>query len=99
MKDNVPRSDRLALPISLTYRSPGDEHWLQSRVVNMSDSGILFGPTMLEPGATVELIISAPVPVGSMAPGMRVCTGKVVRTNEVGVTAVRIEGSRFLIEH
>lgn len=98
MEGTAQRADRVPLPIMVTYRLPGDDDWLQSRLVNMSDSGVLFGPTNLAPGATVELIISSPIPIGSMSPGVRVCVAKVVRTNEVGVTGARFEAWRFLIE-
>jgi hypothetical protein len=98
MDDAPRRADRVTLPMSVTYRVPGDDHWLQSRVVNMSDSGVLFGPTSLGLGASVEMIISSPVPIGSMTPGLRVCVATVVRTNEVGATGARFDQWRFLIE-
>ena len=43
----VPRADRLQLRLPMTYRERGDEEWLLSRVVNLSESGVLFGPTEL----------------------------------------------------
>jgi PilZ domain len=92
------RANRVALPISLTYRVAGDDHWMQSRVANMSESGVLFGPTNLQPGARVELIIASPIAVGSLTPGKVVCVANVVRTNEVGATGARFEGCRFLVE-
>ena len=98
MKATVPRADRVPLPISLTYRVAGDDHWMQSRVANMSESGLLFGPTSLEPGARVELIIASPIAVGTLTPGKVVCVAHVVRTNEVGATGARFEGCRFLVE-
>ena len=68
MKSVPPRANRVPLPITLTYRREGDDHWMQSRVANMSESGVLFGPTNLQPGAKVELITpearSAPAPGG-----------------------------------
>jgi len=94
----VPRADRIPRPISLTYRVAGDDHWMQSRVANMSESGVLFGPTSLAPGAKVELIIASPISLGSLTPGKVVCVANVVRTNEVGATGARFEGCRFLVE-
>ena len=98
MKVLTPRADRVPLPISLTYRVAGDDHWLQSRVANMSESGVLFGPTNLEPGVGVELILSSPISVGTIAPGRVVCAATVVRATEGGTAAVRFETCRFVVE-
>ena len=94
----IQRADRLRLQIPLTYRAQGDEDWLLSRVVNISESGVLFGPTGLEPNTVVEVIISSPVPVGSRAAGPYVCAGRVVRTTEIGTVAARFEACRVLLE-
>ena len=98
MKATFPRADRVPLPISLTYRLAGDDHWMQGRVANISESGVLFGPTSLQPGARVELIIATPLAIGSLTPGKVVCVANVVRTNEVGATGARFEECRFLVE-
>ena len=94
----VPRADRLQLRLPFTYRAKGDEEWLLSRVVNLSESGVLFGASGLSPGAVVEVIISPPVPVGARAPGPHVCAGKVVRTTEMGDVAAQFETWRVLLE-
>ena len=98
MNPFVPRADRLRLQIPITYRAQGDEDWLLSRVVNLSESGVLFGPTELQPGTVVEVIISSPVSVGSRASGPYVCAGKVVRTTEIGAVAAQFEACRILLE-
>ena len=98
MKVIVPRADRVPVPISLTYRVDGDDHWLQSRVANMSESGVLFGPTSLELGARVEMIISSPIRIASTEPGRVVCRAHVVRITESGTAAVCFDGCRFLVE-
>jgi hypothetical protein len=95
---NSPRAQRVRLAIPIAYHRPGDDHWFQARVVNLSESGVLFGPTDLEPGATVEVIISPPVQVGSFAIGKQVCVGEVVRSTEMGAVAARFEECRFLLE-
>ena len=72
--------------------------WLQGSIVNVSESGIMFAPAAVEPGQSVEMIFTTPVPIASIAPGRLICTGKVVRTNSVGVAAARFEEYRFLLE-
>ena len=72
--------------------------WLYSRILNLSDSGVLFGPTNLEPGTEIEVILLSPINVGSLAPGRLVCAAEVVRTTETGAAAVRFAECRFLIE-
>ena len=77
---------------------PVDGDWRQGRVVNLSESGVLFEPTVLRPGTTVEVIFVSPVQVGSLAPGKVMCIGEVVRTTELGAAAARFEECRFLLE-
>ena len=98
MRAIVPRADRVPLPISLTYRVAGDDHWLLGRVSNLSESGVLFSPTELQPGAKLELMISSPIPVRTMAPGRMVCMARVVRTTEAGATGALFETCRFVVE-
>jgi hypothetical protein len=92
------RSERLALAIPITYRIAGDDHWIHSRVMNISDSGVLFGPTGVGPGTPLELIFAAPINIGSMASGKLVCAAEVVRTTEAGAAAARFDECRFLLE-
>jgi len=94
----VPRADRLQLRLPITYRTQGDEEWLLSRVVNLSESGVLFGPTELSPGTAVEVIISPPVPVGARAAGPHLCGCRIVRTTEMGDVAAQFETWRVLLE-
>jgi hypothetical protein len=90
----VQRSERIAFPIPIRYRRPGDADWCSSTVVNLSDSGVLFGPTELEPGTFVELALSPPIRAGWLAPGKQVCAGEVVRVVD-GSAAVRLGECRF----
>jgi hypothetical protein len=94
----TPRAERLNLRVPITYRASGDEHWFQGRIVNISESGVLFEPTELRPGTPVELIFSTPVQVGSIASGKLLCVGEVVRTTEMGVAGARFEECRFVLE-
>ena len=93
-----PRSERLAIPIAIMYRISGDEHWIHSRVLNISESGVLFGPTALNPGTTVEVLLSPPRDIGTLAAGKQVCAAEVVRTTAAGEAAVRLEACRFLLD-
>jgi hypothetical protein len=95
---NAPRAPRIELPIPIWYRRKNDDQWFEARVLNLSESGVLFGPTELEAGAPVEVILSPPIQVGGLAVGRQVCAAEVVRTTDVGVVAVRFEECRFLLE-
>ena len=92
------RSERLVMPIRLTYRIPGDDHWINSRVLNISDSGVLFGPTTLRPGTAVEVMFSTPTDIGKLGSGRQVCAAEVVRTTETGEAAVRFAECRFVLD-
>jgi hypothetical protein len=92
------RSERLVVPILLTYRIPGEDHWIDSRVLNISDSGVLFGPTTLRPGTAVEVMFSMPTDIGTLGSGRQVCAAEVVRTTDTGDAAVRFEECRFVLD-
>jgi hypothetical protein len=94
----TPRATRIALSIPIAYRRLGEENWFQSRVVNLSESGILFGPTELEPGANIEVVVSPPVHIGSLVRGKQLCAAAVVRSTHVGAVAVRVDACRFMLD-
>jgi hypothetical protein len=94
----VPRADRATTPMAISYRVPGDDVWFQSRVINISESGVLFGPTALQPGVRVDVMFNTTSPLGSMASGQMVCSGSVVRTTETGAAAARFHSCRFVLD-
>ena len=94
----TPRAERLSLAIPISYRRTGDHLWFQSRVVNISETGVLFEPAYLTLGTPIEVIVSPPIDVGSMASGKQVCIGEVVRTTDGGGAAARFDECRFLLE-
>jgi PilZ domain len=100
MKPYVDRAERMQVWIPLRYRVSGHEHWLDSRVLNISDSGLLFGPAIVttEPGTRVEVMFSSPVQIGTMAPGQMMCAGEIVRMNERGQIGARFAQCRFVLD-
>lgn len=94
----TPRSDRVPLQIPIVFRRPPDDHWFRGQVVNLSETGVLFGPTELEPGTEVEVILSPPTQVGSLPAGKQVCTARVVRSTAGVLVAARFADCRFLLE-
>lgn len=98
MLNVIPRAWRVALTVPIRYRTAGEERWLESRMLNVSESGMLFGPTRLEPGARLEVIFSAPVDIAPFGAGKVFCVGETVRITQSGAAAVRFEECRFLLE-
>ena len=98
MLTTLPRATRVPLPIPIMYRLAGEETWFQGTIVNLSESGVLFGPAELQPGAQVEVILSPPIQVGSMATGKQMCLAEVVRATDGGAAAARFEECRFVLE-
>jgi PilZ domain len=94
----LPRANRVALGIPILYHRPGDDQWFHAKVVNLSESGVLFRPSELEPGTPVEIIFSPPMQVGALAPGKQVCVAEVVRITEAQAVAARFDECRFLLE-
>ena len=80
------------------YRRPPDDLWLKGRIVNVSESGVLFGPAELQPGTHIEVMLSPPIQLGSRAPGKHLCVVEVVRSTMVGDVAARFRACRFLLE-
>ena len=94
----IARARRMRLPITIVYRRVNGHRWHQARVVDVSETGVLFGPTDLEPGAPIEVTFSSPVDVGSFAAGKQVCPAEVVRTTDTGAAAIRFDNCRFLLQ-
>ena len=93
-----PRAERVSVPIPILYRRPGEDDWTNANVVNLSQSGVLFGPTGLEPGVDVEVMLSPPAHIACLATGKQVCHAAVVRVTEVGTAAARFDECRFILE-
>ena len=95
---NRPRADRVTLEIPITYHRPGDDHWFEAKVFNLSASGVLFGPSELEGGGAGR---GHPLTADS---GQRVCErqtgvrGTSDRITETHTVAARFEECRFLLE-
>jgi hypothetical protein len=98
MRMETPRAKRVSIQVPITYRSTGDDAWLQGRILNLSESGVMFAPAVLEVGQSIEVIFSTPTLVASFASGKIVCVGKVVRTTPAGDAAAQFEECRFLLE-
>ena len=86
------------MTVPIAYRTVDDGLWLQGRIVNVSESGVLFAPAAVETGQAIQVIFTAPGPIQSIAPGKLFCSGKVVRTDAAGVAAARFDDVRFLLE-
>lgn len=98
MRSETPRARRLLLTLPITYRTVDDGEWLRGRIVNVSESGVLFAPADVEPGMNVEVIFTTPVPIDSIAPGRLICSGTVVRVDSGWVAAACFDECRFLLE-
>ena len=100
MKPLVERAERMRVWTPIRYRVVGHEHWLDSRVLNISDSGVLFGPAVFspDPGTRVEVMFSSPVAIGAMAPGHMMCGGEIIRKNEQGQVGARFAQCRFVLD-
>ena len=90
----------IRVPSGCRFRFPscidalGDQDWFPSRVLNLSDSGVLFGPTELPLGTSVEIILTPPIQSGWLGQGKQVCTAEVVRATEGGAVAARFRGRK-----
>jgi hypothetical protein len=97
MSTDTPRATRLLLPLPISYRLPGDEEWLTARIRNISESGVMFAPADLSVGQKIEVIISTPVSIQSIAAGQLLFSATVVRAGADNTAAAEFEESRFLL--
>jgi len=91
------RAQRLMLSVPLSYRTPGDDQWVSSRVRNISESGMMFAPADLRVGQEIEVILASPIPIQSIAPGQLFFSARVVRTGPDHSAAAEFEDCRFLL--
>src|SRR5205814_10548349 len=96
MRPHIERAERMRVGIAVRYRVAGHEHWLDSRILDISDSGVLFGPAIAspDPGTPVEVMFSSPIPIGSMAPGHMMCAGAIIRRTGQGQGGAALSPSR-----
>jgi hypothetical protein len=97
MRMETRRAQRLLMSVQMSYRTPGDDEWLSGRVRNISESGVMFAPADLRVGQGIEVILSTPIPIQSIAAGQLFFSAKVVRTGPDHSAAAQFEDCRFLL--
>ena len=98
MPHQVPRADRVSVSVPISYRLTGDEEWFQTRLLNLSDSGLMFGPATLEPGARIEVLFALPFPTETSEPGRIIGSARVIHATVTGTIGARFDKRRYLIE-
>jgi len=98
VQDHVPRADRVTLSLPISYRLTGDDEWFQTRLLNLSTSGLMFGPTTLTPGAQVDLLFALPFPLETEPPGTIISLAHVIHATATGTVGARFEKRRYLVE-
>ena len=97
MRMETRRAQRLLMSVQISYRSPGDDEWLSGRVRNISESGVMFAPAELRVGQDIEVILSSPIRIQSIAAGQLFFSAKVVRTGPDHSAAAQFQDCRFLL--
>jgi hypothetical protein len=98
MQIDTPRAQRLLLSVPVSYRHPASEDWLSGRIRNISESGVMFGPAELSVGDTIEMIVSTPIRIQSIAPGRLFFSARVVRVGSDSSVAAHFDDCRYLLE-
>lgn len=79
-----PRERRLRHCVSVLFRIPGSDEWIEGVTENISRSGILFrSPSPLEVGCSMELILEMPPELTGNEAALVVCEGSLVRVEPV----------------
>lgn len=99
----VPRARRLKVNLPLKYRPTGTEEWLEGKVLNISQTGLLFEATQeLRYDADVELVLNMPEEITGQLNSRVLCQGYIVRANSAKgspgtlTQAAAISGYAFL---
>jgi PilZ domain len=92
-----PRERRLGHRVSVLFRIPGSDDWIEGVTENVSHSGLLFrSSSPLEVGSSMELILEMPRELTGDGAARVVCEGSLVRVEPVPPTRKR-EQSSFLM--
>lgn len=92
----VPRERRLRHRVSVQFRLPGADEWVEASSENISRSGLLFRHTESLPvGTELELVFEMPEELAGHCPARASCLGSVVRVTAEAAT--RRQPHSFLI--
>jgi len=93
----TPRERRLRHRVSVLFRIPGSDKWVEGVTENISRSGLLFrSSSPLEVGSSVELILEMPHELTGDDNARVVCEGALVRVETVPAVRKK-EQSSFLM--
>jgi hypothetical protein len=93
----MPRERRLRHRVSVLFRIPGSDEWIEGVTENISHSGLLFrSSSPLEVGSSMELILEMPRELTGANDARVVCEGSLVRVEPVPATRKK-EQSSFLM--
>lgn len=75
-----PRAQRYAVPLPVLFRASGERVWREGQTENISKSGVLVRALhVLQPEATVEMLITIPENIPTPFAGATICRGRIVR--------------------
>jgi ribosomal protein L40E len=93
----TPRERRLRHRVSVLFRIPGGDVWIEGVTENISRSGLLFRSSIpLEVGSSMELILEMPHELTGDDDARVACEGSLLRIEPVPATS-RKEQSSFLM--
>jgi hypothetical protein len=77
----LPRAPRFSIPISVFYRTPGQE-WHEGWTENISKTGVLFrADHSITLDTPVELMLDLPAFIATPVAGRAICRGRIVRAD------------------
>jgi PilZ domain len=93
----TPRERRLRHRVSVLFRIPGSDEWIEGVTENISRSGLLFrSSSHLKVGSSMELILEMPHELTGDDNARVVCEGSLLRVEPVPATRKK-EQSSFLL--
>jgi hypothetical protein len=84
----VPRARRLKLDVPVRYRVKNLGSWLEGRIENLSQSGVLFqGPQELPENTLVEMVFEMPEEISGQKNSNVLCQARIIRFKQAHKTA------------
>jgi hypothetical protein len=96
----VPRARRLKLDVPVRYRVKNLGSWLEGKIENLSQSGVLFqGPQELPENTLVEMVFEMPEEISGQKNSNVLCQARIIRFKQTHNTAESVGLAASILDY